>query len=241
MEQRIVFVVGTGRSGTHWLGFILDEHPDIVTTIEEPKVFERVTAMALDPSSRSQHLRRVLRYYRRQLRKAHPLNYADKSHPNIWLAEALAIEFGDSARFLGIERSPFAVAASSLQHSGVSQWNREWRSFPVPNAFLGITNNLASGYDDLTDVEKFGHRWLAHHDEMERLKRVLGSSLHVVDYEQLIDDFAGECRRLWDFLGVSPVEIHLPTQTESRDKWRDQLDESQIDAIARVTGQVPYV
>ena len=32
--SRPIFVIGTGRSGTHWIGYILAAHPDIRATIE---------------------------------------------------------------------------------------------------------------------------------------------------------------------------------------------------------------
>ena len=32
-----IFVIGSGRSGTHWVGYILEAHPDIHVTIEKPQ------------------------------------------------------------------------------------------------------------------------------------------------------------------------------------------------------------
>ena len=37
-----VFVIGSGRSGTHWVGYILEAHPDIHVTIETKPVFDWV-------------------------------------------------------------------------------------------------------------------------------------------------------------------------------------------------------
>ena len=44
-----IFVLGTGRSGTHWLGYILDAHPDIHVAIEERTKFRLATRAALRP------------------------------------------------------------------------------------------------------------------------------------------------------------------------------------------------
>lgn len=34
-----IFVTGTGRSGTHWLGFSLGDHPEVQSTVETQPMF----------------------------------------------------------------------------------------------------------------------------------------------------------------------------------------------------------
>ena|GEM_PF-6704601 len=58
-DSSIIFIVGCGRSGTHWLGYILDAHPDIVATIEKRSIFRKVTAMALDQSLMNRYFPRA--------------------------------------------------------------------------------------------------------------------------------------------------------------------------------------
>src|SRR5262245_33926076 len=41
-----IFVVGSGRSGTHWLGFALGHHQAIHVEIEEPPTFGWIVQMA---------------------------------------------------------------------------------------------------------------------------------------------------------------------------------------------------
>lgn len=122
-SSRKVFILGTGRSGTHWLGYILESHPDCVATIETRGIFRRVTRMALDPTLRPRLLPGLLRRYRLRHALAVPSHYVDKSHPNLWLAEALADAF-DDALFVGIVRNPYATVASMLRHEGVLEWHR---------------------------------------------------------------------------------------------------------------------
>jgi hypothetical protein len=69
--------------------------------------------------------------------------YLDKSHPNIWIADKIKEEFPE-AKFVGIERNPFATVSSMLKHRGVMKWHRDWKSFPVPNRFLGIDGNISN-------------------------------------------------------------------------------------------------
>jgi len=234
----IFFVIGTGRSGTHWVGRVLDVHPDIVTTIEEPKVFHWVTRMALDPEKRPKHLPDLISTYRERAESANPKHYADKSHPNLWLAEALAEQLPEGL-FVGIERSPYATVASMLKHSGVQQWIREWRQFPVPNDFLGITEEIAARYDDMSLEEQCALRWRSHHQEMQRIRRSLDGRALVLVYEGLIDSNDAQLARLWDFLTVRPIQPEEPIQSDSRDRWRSELDARQIDAIRSVTGIGP--
>jgi hypothetical protein len=140
-----IFVIGTGRSGTHWLGQILQAHPDIHVTVEAPPIFAWSTAMALDPRQSPVLLPQLIRQYEIEHAAVAPRHYADKSHPNIWHAEDLAARLPDAV-FLGIQRNPFATVASMLEHAGVLAWHERWREFPVPNRFLGITlENAAAG------------------------------------------------------------------------------------------------
>jgi hypothetical protein len=235
-DQRIVFVVGSGRSGTHWAGYTLDAHPRIHTTVEDPKVFSLVTSAALDPARERKNLPRILRFYRRQLRRARPSHYADKSHPNLWLARPLAEAFGGRARFLAVERNPFGVAASSLKHKGVRAWHERWREFPVPNRFLGITHELAARYDELTPVQQFAHRWLSHHNEMQRLLTDLPGRILAIDYDAMIDDYDAGARQVFEFIGVEPVPVEMEVRSGSRDRWREELSSEEIAQIEEITG-----
>jgi hypothetical protein len=55
-HSRKVFVVGCGRSGTHWLGRALEAHPLVRATIESDEPPERARPVAVDeaglPASR---------------------------------------------------------------------------------------------------------------------------------------------------------------------------------------------
>ena len=78
--------------------------------------------MALDPSQQRELFPKLVRAYEEEKRRVQPKRYADKSHPNIWIAEALSEVFPD-AQFLGIERDPFGTVASMLKHKGVLKWH----------------------------------------------------------------------------------------------------------------------
>lgn len=220
--MKSIFIIGTGRSGTHWLGYILEAHPQIRVTIERRPIFPWVTEMALDPSRVSKLFPRVLLYYKFQGLLSTPRHYADKSHPNLWIAEPLAYAL-PNAYFIGIQRNPYATVASMLRHTGVMYWHQHWRAFPVPNAFLGITNANCDEYDALAPAAKCALRWRAHKEKFAQLAPQLGARLKIVSYESLIQDPAPILRALQEFLELdSPIP--MPTiKAESLDKWKSQL------------------
>jgi hypothetical protein len=116
-----IFVLGTGRSGTHWVAWILQPHPKLATLVEKPPIFNWVTEMAIDPTAEGRLFARLVERYRLEAANMRPKRLLDKSHPNIWLAEALAKSLPD-AQFVGILRDVFGTVASSLRHAGVRYW-----------------------------------------------------------------------------------------------------------------------
>ncbi len=50
INTRAVFIIRTGHSGTHWIGFSLEDHPEIHSAVETKPMFGLSTAMALNSS-----------------------------------------------------------------------------------------------------------------------------------------------------------------------------------------------
>jgi hypothetical protein len=55
---RPIFIIGTGRSGTNWVGNTLAVHPQIRATIEAQPMVGWSVALALNPSLKWKHLPR---------------------------------------------------------------------------------------------------------------------------------------------------------------------------------------
>lgn len=237
-EIRPVFVIGTGRSGTHWLGYSLDSHPEIRATVEAEPMFGWSTSMALDPSLETLLFNKLVRAYKWQLFKSAPRLYLDKTHPNIWIAEKLKKAFPQSL-FIGIERDPYATVSSMMQHKGVSAWHQRWREFPVPNRFLGITPEIAERYDDIPFASQCAMRWLAHHNRMNTLRTRLGDSLMVISYESFACNTEKTITELQSFLGLQHPLAVPEVKVDSLNKWENLLSDENIKHIHDIVSTAP--
>jgi hypothetical protein len=239
-RTRPIFIIGTGRSGTHWLGQSLADHPEVRATVEEQPMFDLATKMALNPALEKALFDKLVSAYKWQLLESAPRLYLDKTHPNIWLAEKLKATFR-SALFVGIERNAYATVASMLKHSGVSGWHARWREFPVPNRFLGITPKMAKRYDTVPRAAQCAIRWLAHRDRMTTLRLTLGSSLMVISYETFAESTEQTIRQLQHFLGLGTA-IPVPhVNRDSLHKWQTQLSVDEVRQIQSIVGCPPPI
>ncbi|MBT8037056.1 MAG: sulfotransferase [Verrucomicrobiae bacterium] len=238
-RQRPVFVIGTGRSGTHWLGFSLGGHPEVRATVEVDPMFKLSTKMALNESLEGELYGSLVKAYKKQLLKSGSKLYVDKTHPNIWIAEKLKETF-PRALFVGIERNPYATVASMLKHKSVSAWHRRWKEYPVPNRFLGITEKMADRYDDIPLASQCAIRWVAHHQRMNQLRSSLADDLSVISYEDFAYDAEETILKLQKFLGLhEPIPVPK-VKTESLRKWRANLSDENLSQIEDIVGFPPH-
>lgn len=233
MSSCKVFILGTGRSGTHWVSSILESHSDIQATVEEPEIFFRATRMALDESTRLELFPEIVDLYQKYHKSVLPQHYVDKSHPNIWLAEELA-EIFPTARFVGVQRGPFATVASMLRHKGVKRWMKRWREFPLPNPFLGIDRTTAEDYGKLSLAAKCTLRWRSHALRMEQLQRSMGDKLLVVDYEGLGTEPGLWLERLQNHLQLRDTFVTPEIKTSSLTAWDKNLTRKQKRDISEI-------
>ncbi|MDH5598944.1 MAG: sulfotransferase [Cyclobacteriaceae bacterium] len=228
-----IFIIGTGRSGTHWLAQTLASHPFIYANIEKQPMFGLSTYMALNPGFERTFYNRLIKCYNQNLIKCAPKLYLDKSHPNIWIAEKLKETF-PSSLFIGIERNPYATIASMLRHKGVCSWFYKWNEFPVPNRFLGITKSLSNKYENMPLVAKCALRWLAHHNRMNELKQILNENIFILSYEVFAKNPENIVSNLQNFLKLEQP-IPIPYVDEfSLNKWTKQLSCEDINIIDNI-------
>src|SRR5699024_7799628 len=226
------FIIGTGRSGTHWLGHILEESSEINVQIEDQPIFKWVTQAAINKNKRKYLLPLIILYYYKYtfFSKKH---FVDKSHPNLWLADHL-IRYIPKSYFIGIIRNPYATISSMLLHRGVLGWIKNWEDYPVPNEFLGIEKNNTEQYSAMSLEEKCAMRWKAHKKMLEEIKNKYPGRTLIVNYDDLIENTGEEMARLNSFLEIDK-KLPMPNvKVESKDKWKEKLTKDQIDNINKI-------
>ena len=234
----LVLIIGTGRSGTHWLAHILRSHPRFRVTFERFPMFPLATRMAVDPRLRPVLFPLLVLSYRVQRLASADRIYADKSHPGIWIAERLAAAL-PSAFFIGVQREPFATVCSMMRRDGVRAWHDRWRRYPIPNEFLGITRELAPHYDSMSIAARCALRWRAHRDRLEFLRTTLGDRRHVIGYEQLARDPEREMRVLQHRLGLDTAFPPPTVDPDALERWRTLLSQQDVADIASIVGFAP--
>lgn len=204
-EKPIVFVIGTGRSGTHFMDSVLISNPDFTDLtggVENRFVFDEVTRAALfgDELKCSTLIKfKALKNY------AAPKILVDQSHPNIWHVEHLIARF-PAAKFVGMVRDPLSVTYSTLNHSGVVSWIDNYTNFPVPNRFLGINKENLMCYAGYSLAQRSALRWAVHMARLDEVKRKYPNSVFVMNYEMLCAYPEQQLRKLADFLGAEKFE-----------------------------------
>jgi hypothetical protein len=139
---RGIFIVGTGRSGTHFLcrlllGFAALD--DLFGGNEDRRTLASVATAAI------LHRRlpaRTIRLYEERVdgcaRRGRIL--LDQHHPNLFHVDQLKARFGDLL-FLHPSRPTIQIVASMLKHKGVGDWYawiRKAGDIPYPNQFFGL-------------------------------------------------------------------------------------------------------
>jgi hypothetical protein len=229
-----VFVLGTGRSGTHFLTKCLISHPELTDLMdghENPFVFKDVVDIALNNCWDTEKIDRLIEKYKYLMQVAAPKGLVDQSHPNLWFADAIARNI-EQARFIWIVRDPFSVTYSTLQHSGVRDRFGKWQAYPVPNPFLGIDRENEGQYATMSIPEQSALRWISHARRLGELKPILKDRLLVVRYEDLCLHGNEVMKRIADFLNMEDLFSMPPVTTESLHK-KKSLSEKDIEDVCR--------
>jgi hypothetical protein len=190
-----LFVVGAARAGTTSLWSYLRQHPQIfMSALKEPHFFSQMTP-------RHQRYVHDEASYKRLFRGGDACAYRGEASPSYLLhphvAEAIARAQPDSRIVISL-RDPVA---------------RAWSHFR-----LRRRNSL----DDrpFVDTIRAGRILPAHErprylrvgeylEPVRRYLRTFPGRVHVIVYEELAEDTAGEVNRLFRFLGVEPVAERL--------------------------------
>jgi len=202
-----VFIVGTGRSGTHFLAECLITHPllnDLTNGRENTYVFFDVAEGALHQQFDSAFCARLAARFRLLVRAAYPALLVDQSHPSLWYSDSLAEAF-PGARFIGIIRDPMAVAYSTLNHAGVRRWLEQGPREGLSPVFLGVLPGEEELFYEWSLEERSARRWAAHIVRLSRAVEKLGERLWLLNYEDLCRDPASQMSGIAKHLNLEPT------------------------------------
>lgn len=233
MKKKLIFISGTGRSGTHYIGRLISSHPDIDCRMENPETFKLITKIATTQDfSRPiviYFLKRLLFFRLHRILKNSPLHILEKSHPSIWLADEIIHHF-NNAFFIGIYRDVEPTVNSMLAHRGVLSWYSKLPQNQV-NRFLGINENNKETFNKLPIEEKCALRWLSHKNELNHLQSKYPDKVMTVKYENLLSSPESIMLKIADFLDLKNQFKLEQFKTASLDKWKESLNQDQVDSI----------
>lgn len=231
VDSNYLFVIGTGRSGTHFIGRAIGSHPNIDLLLEDTKNFNLVKKAAVFNKGESYTLKLVKHY--KAIQQASVNNWIlEKSHPNIWLTDTLIQHFPNSY-FLGMQRNVYQVVNSMLSHDGLKGVKKWFEILPhnKPSRFLGINAYNISYYKELPIEAKCVIRWLSHTYELKRIKQEYPNAVTIFDYDRFCLDFEGELHKVEKMVGLDLLEYAEKPKLESLKKF-ENLNKNQMGIIS---------
>lgn len=242
--MKALFIVGTGRSGTHFTCRALAGFQNIVDPHSGRENVPILRSIATSAIHHRDLERKVISYYK-GMRDQIPGGriFLDQHHPNLFFVKELR-EIFDDALFIFPDRPTVQIVASMMRHRGVQKWYQYAKDstssllprnrVPFPNRFLGLASK-----EELfeLDIHKLcTWRVIAHKNHMNKLAQE-NDFCRLLVYEDLVarqktafealfsDD---ELAELGDF---SVVE---ESNAESISKYKEVLSSKQIEEIMEI-------
>ena len=237
-----IFIVGTGRSGTHFAtrtlrGFsnIWDPHDGK----EYPEILYPIAKAAIRHKS-FPHIARG--YYLAKSREGAGRVLLDQHHPNLFFIPDLLGIYPDAV-FLYPRRPIEQIVASMMRHQGILNWYdyaKAWRPFrrvPMPNQFLGIDRRAQ--IDGLPLALLCAYRVIAHLRKLEAMMARF-SQVRVLSYENLVRDQQAEIRRVFrdselDLMG--DLRLQEQPRRNSLSKYQDVLSAEEIELVRQMEAE----
>lgn len=222
IDTRFLFVIGTGRSGTHFIGRIIGKHPRVEFLLEDTTTFN-LSKKAAIPEPDQKYINRLITHYKKIQEKSEKRFVLEKSHPNIWITDSL-VEHFPSSFFIGVQREVFQVVNSMLNHKGVLRWFKTVSNNKT-SRFLGINERNISYYKDLPIEAKCTLRWLSHTAELKLLQEKYPASVLIFDYQELCTDFNTQVDRFDRLLSLNLKDYAETPNLESLNKYKNLTNE----------------
>jgi hypothetical protein len=249
--ERPVFILGSPRSGTTYLGTLLATLPE-ATYFYEPPVMKYYARLVYEDRV---ELARTSRFYRRgfqSLLLAAPGSgprVIEKNPNHTWIAETLLAVFPD-AKFVMIIRDGRDTALSLSEKPWHRQDSQDSGRFEPggyaygPEPHFYIEPDRRTEFSTTSDIHRCAWIWRRHTQEIERLSHVLPMESRIeVRYEALLERPEETIGEILSFLGDDSPESSRAVLAASASghrnsigRWESQLTTDDIATIENECG-----
>ena len=234
-----IFIIGTGRSGTHHLCKSLLDFSNINDTRSGKENSAVLHSIACNAIINQRLKKSIINYYKQKIKfiNLHNQIFLDQSHSNLYHYSQLNAEFKNSL-FLGIDRPTEQIVASMFNHNGTSRWyDRLRNSYPMgieyPNKFFGLTDKT-----ELNSLPKhllFAKRVIAHKKIYKKL--LSNSNFRLINFENFISDKLEELEKTFSNNELSLFGSFVETEFSNKSslfKYKQVLSKEQIKDIKKL-------
>lgn len=214
-----LFLLGAPKCGTSTLVAVLDQHPDInASRFKEPQYFATDFRRRIIDTEQE-----YLKQFKANCEALYRLDgtstylYSEKAVQNI-------LNTVYDARFLLVFRDPLKMVPSwhseMLVDLSEDQANIEdaWASIKLRRQGLNIPTRCP--YDRYLFYDEIAK----HYQHLQRLLvKVKREAVHIVIFDDLVNDFDRTIEGIWRFLGVSPFQTTRVPTLNSRQVWRSHV------------------
>jgi hypothetical protein len=239
LDERLVFIVGSPRSGTTFLGRAVGSLPGFVDLGEVAALKASVPELARSaPGEAASRLRRLLALAGR-LGLAGGLRGVEHTPENAFVAEALALAFPE-ARFVHPIRDGRDVVASLLERGWLSEGRGGGDDAGLPygaGVRFWVEPERRAEFPLASDARRAAWAWRRYVEAV----RSAPARLHEVRYERLHADPEGIAVELAAFLGVRPDPLREALRQAhgaSVGRWRRELAEEEFADVLAESGDL---
>ena len=239
LDERLVFVVGSPRSGTTFLGRSIGSLPGFVDLGEvAPHKASVPELVALSTEVAARRIHRTLAVARR-LGLVGGLRGVEQTPETVFVAEAAALAF-PSARFVHIVRDGRDVACSLLDRGWLSQGRGGGDDAGLPYGAeprFWVEPDRVEEFRTTTDARRAAWAWRAY----VQAARSLHERAHEIRYERMVADPDAVAAELAVFLDAPASELARALRgahDESVGRFRRDLTPEQLADVESEAGKL---
>ena len=236
-EERLVFVVGSPRSGTTFVGSSLGAQPGFVDLDEVSPLKAAIPELAaLPPHEAAPRLRRIVERVRRLALVRHLRGVEQTPETSYVLAAALAAY--PRARAVHVVRDGRDVVCSLLERGWLGDDRTGGDDAGLPyggHARFWVEPERAEEFARASEATRAAWAWRRY----VTAARAAPERTHELRYEELVANPAEAAARVAAFLGSDPeplAESFGLVHDRSAGRWRRDLDSEQVADVEREAG-----